>query len=119
MDMGAKIKQLREQNNMTLEELGDRVGVGKSTVRKWETGMIANMKRDKIAKIAAALNVSPGYLMGWDEMKIKDDFKLKISSDNLDALLVSAEWAALYMNLKDKPELYDQVINYANYLLKK
>lgn len=67
MDMGAKIKFHREQLGMTLEELGNRVGVGKSTVRKWEVGMIANMRRDKIAKVADALGISPDYLMGWDE----------------------------------------------------
>ncbi len=67
MEMGEKIYQLRMKNNMTLEELGKKVGVGKSTVRKWEKGMIANMRRDKIAKLATALNVSPAYLMGWEE----------------------------------------------------
>ena len=65
--MGTRIKNLRLENNMTLEELGNKVGVGKSTVRKWENGMIANMRRDKIAKLADALNVSPAYLMGWNE----------------------------------------------------
>lgn len=60
------IKELRAQQGMTLEELGKKVGVGKSTIRKWETGEIANMRRDKIARLADALNVSPGYLMGWD-----------------------------------------------------
>lgn len=68
MKMGEKIYNLRMKNNMTLEELGDRVGVGKSTVRKWEKGLIANMKRDKIAKLASALGVSPAYLMGWEDV---------------------------------------------------
>ena len=67
MDVGRKIEMLRKERGMTLEELGDKVGVGKSTVRKWENGMIANMRRDKIAKIAAALDVSPASLMGWPE----------------------------------------------------
>lgn len=67
MEMGEKIKMLRTQKTMTLEELGDKVGVGKSTVRKWENGMIANMRRDKIAKIANALDCSPAYLLGWEE----------------------------------------------------
>ena len=67
MDIGTKIKELREANDMTLEELGNKVGVGKSTVRKWETGLIANMRRDKIAKLADALHCSPGYLMGWED----------------------------------------------------
>ena len=67
MDMGEKIRLLRLQNNMTLEELGNKIGVGKSTVRKWENGIIANMKRDKILRVAEALGTSPAYLMGWDE----------------------------------------------------
>lgn len=67
MEMGEKIQKLRLEKEMTLEQLGSLVGVGKSTVRKWENGMIANMRRDKIAKIADALGVSPGYLMGWDD----------------------------------------------------
>lgn len=66
MDFSEKIKMLRKKNNLTLAEVGAKVGVGKSTVRKWENGDIKNMGRDKIASLAYALNVSPGYLMGWD-----------------------------------------------------
>ena len=76
MEMGQKIYQLRTQNGMTLEELGNKVGVGKSTVRKWENGMIVNMRRDKILKVAEALNTSPAYLMGWEEdQKIPDEYR--------------------------------------------
>ena len=67
MEIGEKIKFLRMRQGMTLEELGLKVGVGKSTVRKWETGQIANMRRDKIASLADALNVSRSYLMGWED----------------------------------------------------
>lgn len=66
-NMARKIKQLRQERGLTLEQVADVVGVGKSTVRKWETGMIANMKRDKIASLAKALGTTPAYLMGWDE----------------------------------------------------
>ncbi len=66
MEMKDKIKYLRESQHLTLEDIGNAVGVGKSTVRKWETGDIANMRRDKIAKLAAALHTTPAYLMGWD-----------------------------------------------------
>lgn len=69
-ELSRKIKQLRLENGMTLEQVADIVGVGKSTVRKWETGMIANMKRDKIALLAKALGTSPAYLMGWKEDEI-------------------------------------------------
>lgn len=65
-DLSLKIRDLRAKHGLTLEQVAQQVGVGKSTVRKWETGMIANMRRDKIEKLAAALHTSPGYLMGWE-----------------------------------------------------
>lgn len=75
MEMKDKIKTLREQQGLTLEEVGNIVGVGKSTVRKWETGAIANMRRDKITKIAEALHTTPAYLMGWEDAPVKPKTK--------------------------------------------
>lgn len=71
--MSRKIKELRLSKGMTLEQVANIVGVGKSTVRKWETGMIANMKRDKIALLAKALSTTPAYLMGWYEEETHPD----------------------------------------------
>lgn len=65
-NMARKIKELRQAKGLTLEQVANVVGVGKSTVRKWETGMIANMKRDKIASLAQALGTTPAYLLGWE-----------------------------------------------------
>lgn len=65
--MAQRIKNLRQEKGLTLEQVAEVVGVGKSTVRKWETGMIANMRRDKIADLAKALGTTPAYLMGWNE----------------------------------------------------
>lgn len=65
--MAQRIKKLRQEKGLTLEQVANVVGVGKSTVRKWETGMIANMRRDKIADLAKALGTTPAYLMGWPE----------------------------------------------------
>ncbi|MCQ4735145.1 LexA family protein [Anaerotruncus colihominis] len=77
-DMAQKIKDLRLSQNLTLEQVANEVGVGKSTVRKWETGMIANMRRDKIASLAKALHTTPAYLMGWI-----DEPHREITLDNL------------------------------------
>lgn len=76
MEMKDKIKQRREELGLTLEEVSNIVGVGKSTVRKWETGDIANMRRDKIAKLAVALRTSPAYLLGYDETEKTADPKV-------------------------------------------
>ena len=78
-EFSRKIKELRLQRKMTLEQVGDIVGVGKSTVRKWETGMIANMKRDKIALLAKALGTTPAYLMGWKDEETNSPDAIKIT----------------------------------------
>lgn len=66
-EFSRRIRDLRAKHGLTLEQVAQSVGVGKSTVRKWETGMIENMRRDKIAKLAAALHTTPAYLMGWND----------------------------------------------------
>ena len=81
--MAELIKMLRKERGLTLEEVGKRVGVGKSTVRKWESGQIANMRRDKIALLAKALAVSPTFLMGWQsEEKPKENNSAPESSNS-------------------------------------
>lgn len=77
--MAQKIKLLRKAKGLTLEEVANIVGVGKSTVRKWEEGTIANMRRDKIASLAMALGTTPAYLMGWDEDLMKNDIQADIA----------------------------------------
>ena len=70
MNMGDRIHFLRTDLGLTLQELGDKVGVGASTVRKWETGFIKTLRTDKMQKLAAALNTSVDYLMGWTENSV-------------------------------------------------
>lgn len=70
MTTGDKIHYLRTKLGLTLQELGDKVGVGASTVRKWETGYIKSLRTDKMQKLAAALDTSVDYLMGWTENNV-------------------------------------------------
>ena len=70
------IRQKRLELGLTYEELGKLVGVGKSTVRKWETGMIDNMRRDNIAALAKALNLSPLVLIGIHDHEVKEQQSL-------------------------------------------
>lgn len=90
--LSEKIKMLRKQKGLTLEQVANIVGVGKSTVRKWETGMIQNMGRDKIVLLAKALGVTPAYLLGWEETEKTNDaiadivVKLRTDSNFLEAV---------------------------------
>lgn len=77
MDIGEKIKQRRLELGLTLEEVGSMVGVSKSTVMKWETGYIENMKRDKIALLAKALRKSPLWVMGIEDLDNAVEYRTK------------------------------------------
>ena len=78
MNIGQRIKSLRESNGLTQEELGKAIGVNKATVNRYETGVI-DIKRTVAIKLAEALDTTPAYLMGWDEdtkeMTLRDLFE--------------------------------------------
>lgn len=80
MDIGKKISERRKELGLTLEQVGTYVGVGKSTVKKWETGYIANMKRDKIALLAKVLKMNPTeFIDGYEDDSIEDSEQSNIS----------------------------------------
>jgi len=83
MEVKDIIKKRREELGLTYEQLGDMVGVGKSTVRKWEIGMIENMKRSNIAALAKALDISPMLLMGLEVEENKQVKDYELSKDKL------------------------------------
>lgn len=62
-----RMKARREELDMSYQTLSEKVGISKSTLQRYETGYIKNMPVDKLEDIAKALNVSPSYLMGWEE----------------------------------------------------
>lgn len=80
MNIGDFIKQKRLENNLTLEQLGKRVGVSKMTVLRWESGEIKNIKSDKIEKLANALGIPVVALFnGFDENGNKNDNVQEVS----------------------------------------
>src|SRR5699024_9173970 len=79
------LKEKRLEKNMTLEQVGNLIGVGKSTVRKWENGMIENMGRDKIILLSRALNISPLDILEMNIDDGKEDIKdiyLRLNEEN-------------------------------------
>ena len=71
-EVGNLIYNRRKELGLTLEEVGDAVGVSKSTVKKWENGFISNMRRDKIEKLADILQLNPIRLLGITYEKYED-----------------------------------------------
>jgi len=75
LDIGERIKTLREDAGLTQEELGERLGIQKAAVHKYEKGTVKNIKRKTILELARIFDTSPTYIMGFDDIS---DPRLKV-----------------------------------------
>lgn len=72
MKIGERIKYRREQLEMSQDELARRLGYkSRSSINKIENDA-SGLPQTKIAAIAAALQTTPAYIMGWEEMQQKN-----------------------------------------------
>lgn len=73
MHTGDIIKALREQANMTQAELGKQLGVNKSTVQKYENGMVQNLKIKTLRKLCEIFVVPPWQFIYPEHSSISDE----------------------------------------------
>lgn len=59
----------RKELGLTQKDIAEMVGVSEGTVSRWESGLIANMRRDRIAAYAKALRTTPGFIMTGEQEK--------------------------------------------------
>lgn len=92
---GSRIRELRIIANMSQEELGRRVGVQRAAIQKYEKGTVENIPIRTIEKIANVFNVSPTYIVGWDnivanplaaEVRVLQGVKRFYGNDSVDLL---------------------------------
>ena len=106
-EIANKISARRKELGLTLEDVGKAVSVGRSTVQRWESGMIKNMGRDKIAALARVLRMSPV------EFVPGDDAPTAISSEDrarLEAMHQNHQLRALFdLQMGLKPHSLDAV----------
>ena len=77
--MGARIKELRLKNNMTQQELADKLKYkSRSTINKIELG-INEIHPTKIREFAFVLQTTPQFIMGWDKDPSTHDNKVLIT----------------------------------------
>ena len=67
MSKGERIKALRKLNQFSQEEVAKRLGTSLQTIHKYERNIITNIPIDKIEIMAEMFNVSPSYIVGWEE----------------------------------------------------
>lgn len=83
MNIGERIKKLRKEKGFTLEELGEKINLNRSTIHRYENNLI-NIPSDNLEKLAVALKTTPAYLMGWEETdttKFLEDYDTSFLTD--------------------------------------
>lgn len=80
MTVGERIKKVREKTGMSQVEFADKINVSKQTLYKYENDIITNIPSDKIEAAAELGNVSPAYLMGWEDINTEDKYNMVSST---------------------------------------
>ncbi|MDO4618771.1 MAG: S24 family peptidase [Clostridia bacterium] len=74
-EIGRIIYQKRHELGLTLEDIGNAVGVTKSTIQRYEAGLITSPKIAVLESIARAINLSPELLTGKKSKDMLPDTK--------------------------------------------
>lgn len=86
IDVGWRIKQIRNLNKLSQEYLGEYVGVSAQTIQRYETGNI-QIPTEAVAKCAKALHTPVGFFYGEEDQQP--------ANINRVGLMVAAEVMAL------------------------
>lgn len=111
MTLGEKIRNRRQELNMTMDDLGRAIGVQRSAINKYEKGIITDLKRSTIHALAKALDMSVFDLLD-DDPDDQDQIRLE-------ALHQNPQLGMLFDRAKDLPkEDVDFMIQYAERIRK-
>jgi len=67
IELANRLRTKRLENNLSLQEVADKLGVSKVTISRYETLDITNIPSDKIEGMAKLYDTTPAYLMGWED----------------------------------------------------
>ena len=101
MEVKDIIRNRRIELDLTMKDVANAVGVSEGTVSRWESGEIANMKRDKIVALASILRISPAVIMGWEEAKDEGYYENIETAQIAQEIHDNTELRALFSAAKD------------------
>ena len=106
MTTGERIRYYRKLNDMSMVELAHRIGVQHSAIYKYEKGIVTNIPKDNIEKIAAVFGIPAYELVDW----LTDD-----PVPDLDLNTDERAVITLYRKLTDRNK--QAVKSYLNFIL--
>lgn len=94
--LGAKIKELRKEKALTLEQLAVKIGSGKSYIWEIENKVVKRPSAEKLAAIAKALDVTIDYLI--DDTQTEVFYRKLGQLDNTKILFLMTQYKHLCEN---------------------
>ena len=112
MVLGNRIRDRRIELGMTQEELGNAIGVSRAAICEYEKSS-RMPKIDKVSKLASALNLEVGYLLGQDVNIVSEDtnLQMKLPKEDLKLLSELKKNKKLYLALINDPARMIKLIN--------
>ena len=72
MEIGERIRNLRRAKLMTQDQLAKAIGVKRAVISKYENGNVS-INISILEKLAAALDVTPSFLIGYEEQIVNPE----------------------------------------------
>lgn len=111
MSIGQRIKYMRKEQGLSIDDLAEKLGKNRTTVYRYENGDIENLPLGILDSLASALNTTPAYLMGWDNTH--DKYKPTISNKTS---YISQWFSEMESNVLSEEEC-KKIMEYAKFLL--
>ncbi len=74
MTIGDRIKYYRTLRELTQTELARKAGVQFAAISKYERGTVTNIPWERLERLAAALEIQTGWLVGFDEITDQEPY---------------------------------------------
>ena len=97
-----RIKRLRKQNNLSVDEIIKKLNISRATYYRYESNEIEKLPLTILEPLANILNTTPAYLMGWEE---PHQSTINTNSNQTDGYYLDAETAEYAEMLRTRPEM--------------
>lgn len=115
MSIGQRIRTIRKQQGLSIDELAYKLGKNRTTVYRYENGDIENLPLCILDSLANALNTTPAHLMGWDVINTTPQASCPIHKST-ESQYVLKWFDEVGINKLNEEECF-KVMEYAKFLL--
>lgn len=113
MSIGRRIKTMRIQQGLSIDEVACRLNKNRTTIYRYENGNIENLPLGILDSLACVLNTTPAYLIGWNENENEVGDRI-IGGLNINHI---ERWNEEFKDEVFTDEEQDKLIEYGKFLL--